>query len=60
MFASNVDPAQTPHNVASDLGLHYLQLTFLRVSSIEMANSINPAKAAHLAVHLQNQLSLLP
>ena len=28
MFANNVDPAQTPHNVASDLGLHYLQLTF--------------------------------
>ena len=28
----NVGPDQTPHHVASDLGLHCLPLTLLRVS----------------------------
>ena len=32
MFANNVDPDQMPHNVASDLGLHCLPMTLLRVS----------------------------
>ena len=30
---NNVDPDQTPHDVASDLGLHCLPMTPLRVSS---------------------------
>ena len=29
--ANTVDPDQTPHNVASDLGLHCLPITLLRV-----------------------------
>ena len=29
---NNVDPDQTPHHVASDLGLHCLPVTLLRVS----------------------------
>ena len=32
MLANNVDPDQTPHYVASDLGLHCLPMTLLRVS----------------------------
>ena len=32
MLANTVDPDQTPHHVASDLGLHCLPMTFLRVS----------------------------
>ena len=28
---NNVDPDQTPHHAASDLGLHYLPMTLLRV-----------------------------
>ena len=32
MLANNVDPAQTPHNVASDLGLHCMPMTLLHVS----------------------------
>ena len=32
LLANNVDPNQTPHNVASDLGLHCLPETILRVS----------------------------
>ena len=32
MLANNVDPDQMPHYVASDLGLHCLPMTVLRVS----------------------------
>ena len=28
MLANNVDPDKTPHNVASDLGLHCFPITF--------------------------------
>ena len=33
MLANNVDPGQMPHYGASDLGLHCLLMTLLRVSS---------------------------
>ena len=33
MLANNVDHDQTPHDVASDLGLHCLPMILLRVSS---------------------------
>ena len=32
MLANNEDFDQTPHDVASDLGLHCLPMTLLRVS----------------------------
>ena len=32
LLANSVDPDQMPHNVASDLGLHFLLMTLLRVS----------------------------
>ena len=32
LLANNVDPSQTPHYVASDLGLQCLPMTLLRVS----------------------------
>ena len=32
LLANNVDPDQTPHDVASDLGLHCLPVTVLHVS----------------------------
>ena len=31
LFANIVDPDQPPHSVGSDLGLHYLPMTFLQV-----------------------------
>ena len=31
LLANNVDPDQMPHYVASDLGLHCLPMTLLRV-----------------------------
>ena len=33
-FAKNGDPDQTPHFVGSDLGLHFLSVTLLRVSRL--------------------------
>ena len=35
MLAITVDPDQTPHYVASDLGLHCLPMTILRVSELD-------------------------
>ena len=32
LLANSVEPDQTPHRVASDLGLHCLPMNFLRVS----------------------------
>ena len=32
LIAKNVDPNQTPHYVASDLGLHCLPMTLFQVS----------------------------
>ena len=32
LFANSGDPDQTPHSVASDLGLHCLSITLLGVS----------------------------
>ena len=37
MLAGTVDPDQLPHHVASDLGLHCLPMTLLRVSRYEWA-----------------------
>ena len=35
LLANNIDPDQTPQDVASDLCLHCLLMTLLRVSSLE-------------------------
>ena len=35
LFANSGDPDQTPHSVASDLGLHCLPITLLRVSRLQ-------------------------
>ena len=36
LFANSGDPDQMPHSVASDLGLHCLPITLLRVSRIQL------------------------
>ena len=36
MLANGVDPDQTPHNVASDLGLYCLPMTLLRMGLNQM------------------------
>ena len=35
LFANSGDPDQTPHSAASDLGLHWLPITLLRVSRLQ-------------------------
>ena len=38
LFANSGDPDQTPRSVASDLGLHCLRITLLRVSRLQWVN----------------------
>ena len=35
LFANSEDPDQTSHSAASDLGLHCLPITLLRVSGLQ-------------------------
>ena len=39
LFANSGDPDQMPQNVASDLGLHCLPITLLRVSRLQWVNN---------------------
>ena len=41
LFANSGDPDQTPHSAASDLGLHCLPSTLLRVSRLQWVNVMN-------------------
>ena len=41
LFANSGDPDQTPRSAASDLGLHCLPITLLRVSRIQWVRNIN-------------------
>ena len=38
LFANRGDPDQTPHSAASDLGLHCLPVTLLRVFRLQWVN----------------------
>ena len=40
LFANSGDPDQTQHSAASDLGLHYLPITLLKVYRIEWVKQI--------------------
>ena len=40
LFANSGDLDQTPHSAASDLGLHCLSVTRLRVSSLQWVNTL--------------------
>ena len=41
LFANSGDPDQTPHSAASDLGLHCLPSTLLRVSQLQWVKGKN-------------------
>ena len=43
LFANSGDPDQTPRSAASDLGLHCLLITLLRVSRLQWVNSVVPS-----------------
>ena len=51
LFANSGDPDQTPQNAASDLGLHCLPLTLLRVTRLQWVNPC-PAEPGY-TLHLQ-------
>ena len=40
LFANSGDPDQTPHSAASDIGLHFLPVTRLVVSSLQWVNVV--------------------
>ena len=40
LFANSGDPDQTPRSAASDLGLHCLPITLLRVSQLQWVNNL--------------------
>ena len=42
LFANSGDPDQTPHSAASDLGLHCLKITLLRVSRLQWIMMMDP------------------
>ena len=44
LFASRGDPDQTPCSAVSDLGLHCLPVTLLRVSSLQWVKRYNMDK----------------
>ena len=44
LFANSGDPDQTPHSAASDLGLHCLRITLLRVSRLHWVIVQKPLK----------------
>ena len=44
LFANSEDPDQMTHSAASNLGLHSLPITLLRVSRLQWVNVINTIK----------------
>ena len=45
LFANSGDPDQTPHSAASDLGLHCLPITLLRVSRLQWVKTAQENKS---------------
>ena len=44
LFANSGDFDQTPHSVVSDLGLHCLSITFLRVCQLQWVKGLSLSK----------------
>ena len=49
LFANSADPDQTPHNAASDLGLHCLPISILGVSRLQWVKI--PFHVYHVSVY---------
>ena len=54
LFANSGDPDQTPRSAASDLGLHCLPITLLRVSRLQWV------KVVQLSIALNSLISYVP
>ena len=64
LFANSGDPDQTPHSAASDLGLHCLPVTLLRISRLQWVKQVGKegmrvSSVIHFFPHLPLFLSLL-
>ena len=58
LFANSGDPDQTPHSVASDLGLHCLPITLLRVSRLQWINDDRVIMKQHSSYRVEFCLPL--
>ena len=58
LFVNSGDPDQTPHSAASDLGLHCLPGTLLRVSQLQWVNYCTAMILMMCAITLQALMSL--
>ena len=54
LFANSGDPDQMPHSAASDLGLHCLPITLLRVSRLQWFKSVDYSANYHFIFFPQN------
>ena len=54
LYANSEDPDQTLHSVASDLGLHCLQVTLLGISRLQCVKVSGPLKplGSYIIPHL--------
>ena len=55
LFVNSGDPDQTAHSAASDLGLHCLPNTLLRVSRLQWVNWSYEFMINHQPVQVKNQ-----
>ena len=56
LFANSEDPDQMPCSVASDLGLHCLPITLLRVSRLQWVKQVSQGQ---ISLHMQFDQDLL-
>ena len=52
LFANSGDPDQTPRSAASDLGLHCLPITLLRVSRLQWVKVMDTHAVRQLSVKI--------
>ena len=53
LFANSGDPDQTPRYVASDLGLHCLPITLLRVSQLQWVKKLHSVNSISVTLGQQ-------
>ena len=59
LFANSGGPDQTPRSAASDLGLHCLPITFLRVSRLYWVKGSRSHSKNHIYFHINNIVNAL-
>ena len=59
LFANSGDSDQMPHSAASDLGLHCLPITLLRVSRLQCVKSACAATQSNQSCHVETLCRLI-